>query len=236
MDRAVENNLLATAPKAKSKPEAKAKPEPKLKPEPKVKPEPNVKPEPKVRSEPKIKPEPKVKKEPTLKRASPVKKEAAVKEEHDDYIDRSLDKEAPQQRNVTGVYNLTCAQLEEQLPDCAGNLRMLLCVDNDDIWGGFQLAMKSGVIRIDHFELDEQITFGWRAKDDWEGGRLRFGKGCFGDIGIYDRGRIRGTFYNLFNEPMEFEGQRRPGPLWCGRSAYSFNQEWDGYVSQAYGR
>ncbi|KAK3713623.1 hypothetical protein LTR37_008317 [Vermiconidia calcicola] len=128
---------------------------------PKTAPKPKVKPEAKVKPEPKVKAEPKVKKEPTLKRASPAKKEAVVKDEYDDSTGSRFD--TPQQRNVTGVYNLTCPQLEEQLPDCVGNLRMLICVDNDEIWGGFQLAMKSGVIRLDHIELDEQITFGWRA-------------------------------------------------------------------------
>jgi hypothetical protein len=29
---------------------------------------------------------------------------------------------------------------------------------------------------------------------------------------------------------------RRPGPLWCGKSAWQFEREWDGFVAEAYGR
>ena len=64
---------------------------------------------------------------------------------------------------------------------------------------------------------------------------MTFGRGCFGDILFGDR-KVSGTFSNLFPETIHFEGVRRPGPLWCGRSAHSFQQEWDGYVSEAYGR
>lgn len=145
-----------------------------------------------------------------------------------------MDDEQPPQRNVTGVYTLTSPQLEEQYPEHADNLRLFLCVDGDMIWGGFQLATKTGVLRIDGIEADLQMSFGWRARDDDE--RLRFGRGCFGEIELFGHEQVTGTFYNMFPEPVSFDGQRRPGPLWCGRSAYNFRQEWDGFVSEAYGR
>ena len=55
-------------------------------------------------------------------------------------------------RPVTGVYHLTCPQIARQLPEAADNMRLFLCVDgeNNRIWGGFELAMKSGVIRVEN--------------------------------------------------------------------------------------
>lgn len=224
--KGAKNSAAAPASKTKTKPESKVKPEPNFKPEPKVKSE----------SEPKL--QAKVKKEPTIKPAAPVKKMAKVKAEPEPEsmdID-SFAQEMPGTHNVTGVYNVSCPQLEDELPEDAENFRLFLCVDNGIIWGGFELGMKSGVIRVDEVEIERTVSFGWRAKDSWEDNRLTFGRGCFGELELYGREQVRGTFHNLFNEPMEFEGRRRPGPLWCGRSPYSFQQEWDGFVTQAYGR
>jgi len=179
-----------------------------------------------------------VKKEPAIKRATPAKKEAKVKAE-DDANPLNIDGFAHEMlgtRNVTGVYNLSCPQLEEQLPDEAGNLRLFLYVDNSTIWGGFALGTKSGVFHIDEVAIDRTISFGWRARDSWEDNKLTFGRGCSGEIELFGREQVRGRFTGLFNEPLAFEGRRRPGPLWCGRSPYSFQQEWDGFVKEAYVR
>ncbi|KAK5676958.1 hypothetical protein LTS10_010722 [Elasticomyces elasticus] len=238
----VVDSKVKAEPKSKAQPkvkaELKAKPEPKVKPEAKAKAEPKVKPEAKAKAEPKAKPEPKVKAEPTLSRATPVKREAQIKAEPtDDHMD--IDRFAqgtPTQHNVTGVYNIYSQQLAEQLPEQADKLRLFLCVDEGKIWGGFELGMKSGVLRTDEVHIDQPVTFGWRARDSWEEGKLKFGRGCFGEIVLYGQQQVPGTFNNLFNEPLVFEGQRKPGPLWCGRSAYSFEQEWEGFVSEAYGR
>ena len=150
--------------------------------------------------------------------------------------------ESSSTRNVTGIYNFTCAQLEEQHPDQADNLRLLLCVDNDSqpslIWGGFEFAMKSGVFRLaaDYAGPDIVHAFEWRSRDSSQNGRLRFGKGCVGELEFLGRDEIRGVFYDLFNEPLVFNGRRRAGVLWCGKPAWKFEQEWDGFVKEAYGR
>ncbi|KAK5705682.1 hypothetical protein LTR17_021462 [Elasticomyces elasticus] len=252
--KGVADSKVKTEPKSKAQPKAKAepkaKPEPKVKPEPKAKAEPKVKPEAmvkaepkvnaelKVKAEPRVKAEPKVKLEPSLSKVTPAKREPDVKAEpQNDPMDiDSFAQEAPGHRNVTGVYNIYSQQLAEQLPEEADKLRLFLCVDEGKIWGGFELGMKSGVLRADEIHIDHAVTFGWRARDSWEENKLKFGRGCFGEIVLYGKEQVRGTFYNLFNEPLVFDGQRRPGPLWCGRSPYSFEREWDGFVSEAYGR
>ena len=87
---------------------------------------------------------------------------------------------------------------------------------------------------MDDIDFARSVSFGWRARDSWEGG-LRFGKGCFGEVAFDGNGGVRGTFHGLFNESMEFTGRRRPGPLWAGKSAYKFKQEWDEFPKEAYG-
>ncbi|TKA30015.1 hypothetical protein B0A50_02734 [Salinomyces thailandicus] len=242
---------------AKAKPDAKAKPQPKVKAEPKAKTEPKAKVEskakaeakakmePKVKAELKVKAEPpKVKREPDIKpetklqAAAKAKKNSEVKADPDaDSMDvDNFAQEMPGTRYVTGVFTLDCPQLADQLPDEADNFRLFLCVDNGSIWGGFELGQKTGVLRIDEIPIDRTGSFGWRARDSWEGGRLTFGRGCFGEIEFFGVGKVMGRFEGLFNEPMLFQGRRQPGPLWCGRSAYSFQQEWDGFVRDAYGR
>ena len=131
-----------------SKLSTKTKAEPKTPSESKVKANP----------QPRVKSEPKVKEETIIKTASPIKKATKVKEEdYDSRFTRDDEKGGPKQHNVTGVYNLSCPQLEEQLPNSASNLRMFLCVDGDKAWGGFQLAMKSGVIHIDNIDANDLV-------------------------------------------------------------------------------
>lgn len=79
------------------------------------------------------------------------------------------------------------------------------------------------------------MSFGRRARDSQRGG-LDFGRGCFGEMEFSRGGGLAGTFYDLFAEPAGFQGERRAGPLWCGRSAWEFEREWEGFVVEAYGR
>ncbi|CZT23910.1 uncharacterized protein RCC_09625 [Ramularia collo-cygni] len=209
-----------------------------------------IKREPKVKSEPgtsasrpsAVKKEPKIKTEPGINRASPIKHEGYLFDP--DAMDTRADM-SERQVSVTGVYNLSCEQITDQLPRAIDTLRLFICVDHETgtTWGAFELAMKSGVIKIDDIGVERKLSFGWRSRDS-ETGRLQFGKGCFGDIAFYGDEQVRGCFYNLFpmfgmsgvSAPAEFVGERRPGPLWCGRSAPSFREEWDGFVNEAYGR
>ncbi|KAI9683018.1 MAG: hypothetical protein M1822_006211 [Bathelium mastoideum] len=187
--------------------------------------------------------EPKVKKEPSTKRATPIKKERKIKTESPApaiYAPESYDPNTePPSYNVTGNYQLFCLELEEQIPaEDPYNCSLSLCVDKavGIIWGSFTLGRISGVLRIDNIDPPERMSFGWRARDDWQELRPRFGRGCSGEMDLYGGERVRGWFDDGFFGPMSFDGQRTPGPLWCGRSAYSFRQEWDGFVSEAYAR
>ena len=46
---------------------------------------------------------------------------------------------------------------------------------------------------------------------------------------------MRGVFRNLMNGEVRFEGKRRPGPLWSGKSVYGYEKDWDSFPKEAYG-
>lgn len=183
-----------------------------------------------------VKSESKIKQEPSVSQRTPAKRPPKVKAEVKPEADNSA---MAGQRFITGVYNVSSPQLEAQYAHEANNLRFFLCVDNEarKIWGGFELVSKSGVICItdDYTNPYATLSFGWRARDVQRGG-LDFGRGCFGKIEFSDDGRFSATVFNMFPEPVDLEGVRRPGPLWCGKSAWQFEREWDGFVAEAYGR
>ncbi|KAI7458286.1 hypothetical protein KC351_g18227 [Hortaea werneckii] len=80
--------------------------------EPKSKAEPEVKSEPKInKSEPNVKPDPRIKKDPGTKKTATIKTEP----ENDSMQIDSFAQEMPGTRNVTGVYNISCPQLAEQI-------------------------------------------------------------------------------------------------------------------------
>lgn len=229
---------------AKSQDSTAAKPTTKTKAEPKVKPAPKMKAERKVKNEstPKrapVKKEPKIKPEPGLDNGTNAL-DRNIDQDGDVNMDRPVDE--PTTRNITGVYNITCPQLAAQYPEEASNFRLFLYVDNDaqpatKIWGGSQLVHMSGVLLMqDHCTGPAtSVTFGWRARNT-ETRRLSFGRGCYGAIVFSGYSSVQGAFYNLFPETVEFQGDRRPGPLWCGRPAWKFEEEWEGFVKEAYGR
>ncbi|KAI7531991.1 hypothetical protein KC331_g13809 [Hortaea werneckii] len=138
--------------------------------------------------EPKIKSEPKIKKDPGTKKPAVIKTEP----QNDEMQIDSFAQEMPGTRNVTGVYNISCPQLAEQIgPDEASNFRLFLCVDNGTLWGGFELGWKSGVMRADEVAVDRYVSFGWRARDNDRGGSLTFGRGCFGEIVLHGQNEVR---------------------------------------------
>jgi hypothetical protein len=182
-----------------------------------------------------VKAEPKVKKEPTSGHWSPAKTTPKIKNVS------KLDDTYTSNSNspfITGVYIVTSPHLSSQYANEAKNFRFFLCVDNEagKIWGGFELASKSGVLCIaDYTNIDDPLSFGWRARDS-QRGESSFGRGCFGTIHFSDDRRFTATVFNMFPEPVELRGERRSGPLWCGKSAWQFEREWDGFVTEAYGR
>jgi hypothetical protein len=201
-----------------------------------------------------VKKETKVKKEPASSQATPKAKPTKIKQEaiKQEAIKREPSPSPPLQdypeiHYLTGVYDVSCPQVEDQLPATTGTLRLFICVDEAarKVWGGFELGPKRGVILIAEYHDDPiqlGLTFGWRARDLDRGG-LDFGRGCYGDMEFVGGGIVAGTFYNLFPEPVEFQGKRRSGPLVCSmgpwdpvRSAWDFEQRWDGFVTEAYGR
>ncbi|GIZ36632.1 hypothetical protein CKM354_000010200 [Cercospora kikuchii] len=200
------------------------------------KPTPAIKPKaPPVKKESKVKSEPGAPKANSMRPAS-----SSVKHEGYLFDENAMDTRVdmpPEKWEITGVYSVHCPQITEQLPNEEPNLRLFIevNVESGTTWGGFELAMKSGVIKMDEIDFNRKLTFGWRARDSWDN-TLRFGKKCFGEIEFDGMGGAYGVFHSMFNEPCEFTGKRRPGPRWSGKSVYKYEQEWDAFPKEAYGR
>ncbi|PIB03396.1 hypothetical protein CB0940_12266 [Cercospora beticola] len=188
-----------------------------------------------------VKKEAKVKSEPAAPKATPMRP-ASSTVKHEGYLfdENAMDTRVdmpPEKWEITGVYSIHCPQITEQLPNEEPNLRLFIEVNVESgiTWGGFELAMKSGVVKMDEIDFNRKLTFGWRARDSWDN-TLRFGKKCFGEIEFDGKGGVYGVFHSMFNEPCEFTGKRRPGPRWSGKSVYKYEQEWDAFPKEAYGR
>lgn len=171
-------------------------------------------------------------------KAKPRKATPKIKSE----VKSELDDEdtSPSTLYITGTYNITCPQIEAEYQLDPSDLRLNLCVDNHSgkVWGGFELGPQSGVLLIaDGNDVSPDVSFnlGWRARKA-DTGRLTFGRGCFGEIVFFGERQVRATFFNMFPEPVDFEAWRKTGPLRNGRSAWQFQREWEGFVSNAYGR
>lgn len=90
------------------------------------------------------------------------------------------------------------------------DLEVRLSHDRDQMWGRFMMGQKMGFLRLDGIDgiaSSTRKSFGWRT-EDYESGRLRFGKGCDGWTEFSGSGLVRGTFHAIDNgKDVDFEGQ-----------------------------
>ncbi|KAK4631194.1 hypothetical protein CLAFUW4_02385 [Fulvia fulva] len=144
---------------------------------------------------------------------------------------------SPPQINITGVYNILTPHPHLSTLSSKAS-RLFLAVDNstNKIWGSFELGWYGGTIKIDQIATNRAVCFGWRARDHEKPGNMRFGKECVGEMEFFGDQEVRGVFHNLLPEAVHFEGKRRAGPLWSGKSVYAYEKEWEGFPKEAYGR
>ncbi|KAL1633116.1 hypothetical protein SLS58_011225 [Diplodia intermedia] len=141
---------------------------------------------------------------------------------------------------ITGVYDIQCPAIEDDFIESQNNLKLLLCREtrSSKIWGCFAWGPYYGVIQMNPGPSDyspASVTLGWRARDK-DGGSVRFGRGCHGEMEFPEPGSIQGRLFGLHGGVMEFWGKRRPGPKNCGHPLSEFQQEWSSYPSEVYGQ
>lgn len=147
---------------------------------------------------------------------------------------------------LTGVWYATCPELERLFPGCAGNLRLMLCFDSErnKLWGGFEIAYKKGVFLVDNPDRavaangpNPQVELKHRALNLEDGSRA-FHRGCLGQFRIEADRTIAVSFTGLLAEMHEttLTARRGNGPLWCGKTESRFQEEWDAFVEDTYGR
>lgn len=65
------------------------------------------------------------------------------------------------------------------------------------------------------------------ASGELDSGQMLFGRRCSREIESVCRVDVRIVFYDFFGETVRLTGSRRSGPLWCGRPASKFEEEWE---------
>lgn len=146
----------------------------------------------------------------------------------------------------SGTYRITCPTAIDLFPYLSPhNLRLILCKDEhrDVWWASFTWGAWAGIIHMNpgpSFDtLGQPSTLGWRLRDE-DTGELRFGKNCTGDMTFYNDQTIRGYLYNVPSVgTLEFWGPRleergRGDRSW--KSGDEFQEKWDAFVREAYGR
>ncbi|KAF2786653.1 hypothetical protein K505DRAFT_411850 [Melanomma pulvis-pyrius CBS 109.77] len=84
--------------------------------------------------------------------------------------------------------------------------------------------------------LDQSCSLGWRLRDP-ETGELKFGRGCTGKMVFFSDQTIRGMLYEIPRVgSVEFWGPRLVGGGVGWRGGNEFQLEWEGIISEAYGR
>jgi hypothetical protein len=240
--KAKQETPAAAVKKAKKEPApaAKAKKEPTPATKAKKEPAPSTK----VKKEPAS--TAKVKKEPAL--ATKVKKEPAsrakgsqVKQEHTQSSplhQAQRAQHAPPSRNVivSGNYEIRCPIAEDVFREYDLDLSLAFDASHDTWWATFRWGAWDGIMKMTpgptYIGLNQPCTLGWRLRD-LETNQLRFGKRCTGVMTIFEDGTLTG---HLFEMPdvgtVNFDGRRQLGPS----LEDDLQHEWDGFVSEAYGR
>ncbi|RVX75630.1 hypothetical protein B0A52_00983 [Exophiala mesophila] len=141
------------------------------------------------------------------------------------------DGDDPDSVQISGSYEISVQYIRTH---CDLSLR----IDHGSgrLWGRFGIGSKDGILRIDDLSglaEGEVVSFGWRAADD-QTGDLRFGRGCFGEVRFYGRGRVEGRFIGLLDgDDAVFEGSMvdERGP-----DAGELSWQWNQFPERAYGR
>lgn len=236
IERSTSTSAGASSQKGPAKPKAsvKDKPAPKEKPVAKEKPTAKEKPAPKKESAPKKEPAPKKTPAPKEKPAAKAKPKAKEKSAAKDKPatkpatnPKSKTTQSPAKQgstplrepiSISGVWNITCADIEERSPSEKGHLRLYLCVDHDSnkLWGGFSFSGTQGVFQMDDpdrsVDLRGQalLPIRWRAHQF--GGPPLFHSGCTGSFGLGEDRSVKMIFRGLFEQlpELEIHATRRP--------------------------
>lgn len=84
--------------------------------------------------------------------------------------------------------------------------------------------------------LDQSCSLGWRLRD-LETGELKFGRRCTGEMTFFRDQTIRGMLCEVPRVgTVEFWGPRLVGEGVGWRDGDEFQEEWEGFINEAYGR
>ena len=148
----------------------------------------------------------------------------------------------PRQRGdmvqIAGTYSISVSTPSSR-PLAPRTLSLAIDHATSSLWGTFHIGPKRGLIRMDDISglpSGATKTFGWRSEDENSNNKMRFGRGCDGEVAFDGNGGVQGVFGGgmMYGEDMEFWGSLedqddRP-------DVEGVREEWDGFPRRAYGR
>ncbi|PSN71010.1 hypothetical protein BS50DRAFT_659927 [Corynespora cassiicola Philippines] len=209
-----------------------------------------------VKSEARMKKGTTRKRETTTKKETATTKQPAVKKEHAIKRESVFSKEPRAKKNTTTheeysnsvpltlsrTYEITCPSATENLYIHSGlDLQLLKDEGSDVWWAGFTWDAWNVVIKMQPGpgamgNLGQPCTLGWRFQN-YDTGEIRFWQGCTGYMTCFSDSSLSAS---LFNVPdvgtVEFWGTRLPGSREGERTVREFEQDWDNFRLQTYGR
>jgi hypothetical protein len=151
-------------------------------------------------------------------------------------IDPYISSESNQSILLSGMYAIQCPVASDIFGDYDLDFTLSLDPTRGIWWATFRWGAWDGIIRMNSgpsFKVrGESCPLDWRLRD-LETGELRFGKKCTGHMTFFENQTFQGSLYNIpYAGTVAFEGRRLPG---CNLKD-DLQDEWDAFVSEAYGR
>jgi hypothetical protein len=189
----------------------------------------------KAKDKPAVKKEPPVKEEPVSRSKGSQVKQEQTKSSPLPQAQRA--RLLPSFNNtVSGIYEIRCPIAEDVFREYELDLSLAFDAPRDTWWATFRWGAWDGIIKMTpgpiYVGTNRPCTLGWRLRD-LETDELRFGKRCTGMMTFFDDGTLTGYLNEMPNVgTVKFDGRRQLGPS----IEDDLQHEWDGFVSEAYGR
>lgn len=134
---------------------------------------------------------------------------------------------------INGSYDITSSYVTSQWSHYRSDFHLELRLAGDSLWGRFDLGVLSGVMYFDRrprASSRDSVPFTWRGRGDQ--GPIIYGDSNSGRLTFLGDGRIEGS---IDYEELRFRGWRFPDQgTGGGTSAYTLENEWDGYSEDQY--
>jgi hypothetical protein len=137
---------------------------------------------------------------------------------------------------LSGIYEIDCSIASDMFNEYNLDLTLAFDAYRDTWWASFRWGAWDGIMKMDpgptYTGTNQPWSLGWRLRD-LQTGQLKFGKKCTGVMTFFEDGTLVGELNEVPGAgTVEFAGRRLVGPS----LEDDLQNEWDGFVSEAYRR